>query len=410
MTPSRLLVASILALSVPGQLRAQTTPPQPTPPASSAIAPGLAASSAGEAHRTDLLALLGSMSARALDADFEGYMRLIDPADDRFVNEQKYWAKDLLKKPAAELTFSLGDEIRTPSEGVAEVLLTVNWAMKKDDGTTAKPREVSFDARFTKRSGVWTYSGEAWLRHEAPGVIVFYWPGFEDLAKGVAEVFPDIRAKVEPGFNLVIPRAQEVKLYASMKHLQHSICLSYTDGLGGWNEPGEPIKQLAHKGQTGESSKTVLAHEFGHACTFEMGPTANEMPWWALEGVAELSAEVYSNSRDSNDKAVRKMAKDGKIPEWKDLTTFGEVSAANYGKVYTLGHHMLGFISERFERKGRVAWLHAMANGKTLDEATRSALGMSFAELDAEWQHAIAQPRTDDEKEPAAKPATTREE
>lgn len=403
----RSLVISGLFLTTPSVLLAQAD----SAPAvlASVDTPAKAPNPKGEAFRTELNALLASMAARALDADFDGYMKHIDPTDDRFINEQKYWAKDLLKKPAAELTFTLGEEILTPSDDVVETKLTVNWAMKKDDGTTAKPREVNFDARFTKRSGVWTYSGEAWLRHEAPGVIVFYWPGFEDLAKGVAEVFPDIRAQVEPGFNLVIPRAQEVKLYASMKHLQHSICLSYTDGLGGWNEPGEPIKQLAHKGQTGESSKTVLAHEFGHACTFEMGPTANEMPWWVLEGVAELSAEAYSKSRDSNDKAVRKMAKDGKIPAWKDLTTFGDVSAANYGKVYTLGHHMLGFISERFERKGRVAWLHAMANGKSIDEATRSALGMSFAELDAEWRVAIAQPRADDVK-PESKPETNREE
>jgi hypothetical protein len=365
--------------------------------------------SSTEALRGELNALLASMAARALDADFDGYLKHIDPADDRFVNEQKYWAKDLLRVPAAELVYELGEEIKTPAEGVAEARLTVKWAMKKPDGTKAKARDVNFDARFSKRDGNWTYSGEAWLRHEAPGVIVFYWPGFEDLAKGVAEVFPSIRAAVEPGFNLVVPRAQEIKLFASMKHLQHSICLSYTDGLGGWNEPGEPIKQLAHKGQTGESSKVVLAHEFGHACTFEMGPTSNEMPWWALEGVAELSAEVFSNSRESNDRAVRKMAREGKIPNWDDLARFNEVSGENYGKVYTLGHHMLGFISDRFERKGRVAWLHAMSNGKSLDEATRSALGMSFAELDAEWRAEIAKPLPEKEGKPegseADKPA-----
>lgn len=391
-----LLVASLFTLGTPGTLWAQAA----------TAAPADATASANQALRGELNALLTSMAARALDADFDGYLKHIDPADDRFVNEQKYWAKDLLRVPALELVYELGEEIKTPAEGVAEAKLTVKWAMKKADGTKAKPREVNFDARFSKRDGTWTYSGEAWLKHEAPGVIVFYWPGFEELAKGVAEVFPGIRAAVEPGFNLVVPRAQEVKLYASMKHLQHSICLSYTDGLGGWNEPGEPIKQLAHKNQTGESSKVVLAHEFGHACTFEMGPTANEMPWWALEGVAELSAEAFSKGRDSNDRAVRKMAREGKIPDWKALTTFNEVSGENYGKVYTLGHHMLGFISDRFERKGRVAWLYAMSNGKSLDEATRSALGMSFAELDAEWRAEIAKPRDEPEKESEEKAST----
>jgi hypothetical protein len=360
-----------------------------------------AATSAADAAvlRAELQSLLDSMAAAALQADIDEYLSFIDPADDRFVNEQKYWAKDLMKKPAASLVYSLGEEIRTPAEGIAEARLTVNWAMKKDDGTTAKPREVDFDARFAKRDGTWTYSGEAWERHEAPGVIVMHWPGWDSLAKGVAEVFPSIRAHVEPGFALTVPRDQEIKLFASMKHLQFSICLSYTDGLGGWNEPGEPIKQLARKDQTGESSKVVLAHEFGHVCTFEMGPTANEMPWWVLEGVAELSAEEFSKGGARNDKAARRMASAGKVPAWKDLALFGEVSQENYGKVYTLGHHMLGYISSRFEREGRIKWLHAMANGKTLDEATRAALGMSFDELDAAWREEIAKPG---EEEPPA--------
>jgi hypothetical protein len=360
-------------------------------------APAAAAAADTAAIRAELRTLLDAMAAAALEADIDTYLSFIDPADDRFVNEQKYWAKDLMKKPTAELAYSLGEEIMTPAEGVAEVRLTAKWAMKKDDGTTAKHREVDFDARFTQRDGRWTYSGEAWERYEAPGVIVMHWPGWDELAKGVAEVFPSIRAHVETGFGLVVPRDQEVKLFASMKHLQFSICLSYTDGLGGWNEPGEPIKQLARKDQTGEGSKVVLAHEFGHACTFEMGPTSNEMPWWVLEGVAELSAEEFAKSRDRNDRSVRRMAAAGKVPAWKDLAMFGEVSQENYGKVYTLGHHMLGYISGRFGREGRIAWLHAMANGKTLDEATRAALGMSFDDLDAAWREEIAKPAEEED-------------
>jgi hypothetical protein len=50
-----------------------------------------------------------------------------------------------------------------------------------------------------------------------------------------------------------------------------------------------------------------------------------------------------------------------------------------------------------------------MSNGKSLDEATRSALGMSFAELDAEWRAEIAKPLPEKEGKPegseADKPA-----
>jgi hypothetical protein len=142
----------------------------------------------------------------------------------------------------------------------------------------------------------------------------------------------------------------------------------------------------------------VLAHEFGHACTFELGPETSWMPWWVLEGVADLSAEEFSKSRDSNDRAVRKMAAAGKIPAWKDLTFFNEVSQENYGKVYTLGHHMLGFVSERYGRDKRVEWLTIMAKGGTLDEATRRAFGLPFDQLDKEWREEIAKPAPEPEE------------
>lgn len=349
--------------------------------------------------RAELNTLLTDMAKHIVAVDVDAYLAHIDPRDVPFVNEQKYFAKDLFKKPAAEITYTLGEELRMPEKlhlpggpSVVEADLTIEWSMLKPDGTAGKARKVSFDARFSKVGGAWKYSGEAWERYEAEGVIVLFWPGSEELAKGVAEVFPEIKHKVEEGFNLTVPHAQEIKLFNSMRHLQHSICLSYTDGLGGWNEPGEPIKQLAHKGQTGESSKVVLAHEFGHACTFELGPTSNSMPWWILEGVAELSAEQFSKSAERNDRDVRSMSQAGKIPEWKALADFGDVSKENYGKVYTLGHHMLGYISERFGRKGRIAWLKALSTGSNLDQATRSALGISFDQLDTDWRAEIAKP------------------
>ena len=37
----------------------------------------------------------------------------------------------------------------------------------------------------------------------------------------------------------------------------------------------------------------------------------------------------------------------------------------------------------------RTAWASVMAKGKTLDEATREVLGMSFAELDEKWRASL---------------------
>jgi hypothetical protein len=275
----------------------------------------------------------------------------------------------------------------------------MKWTMQGKDDKPAKPRELTFKARFLNEAGVWVYAGEAWLRHQGEGVVVFHEPGLEELAIGIAEVFPSIRKHVQSLFDLTVPRDQEVKLYTSMKHLQAGICLSYVDGLGGWNEPGESIRQLAHRGQKGEGSRVVLAHEFGHVCTFELGGKSTDIPWWVIEGVAEFSAQEYAKSAERNARSMRKMSKDGRLADWKDLAVFGEVTGANYGKVYSQGHSMVNFITTKFGQTKRTAWLAQMAKGKSLAEATQEIFAQSFEQLDKEWHDEVAKVVEEEEKE-----------
>src|SRR5262245_36417104 len=61
---------------------------------------------------------------------------------------------------------------------------------------------------------------------------------------------------------------------------------------------------------------------------------------------------------------------------------------------YHQGHHMLGYISERWGREGRRNWLKAMGQGKSLDHATQNVLGVSFDELDKAWRKTLTEPET----------------
>jgi hypothetical protein len=183
---------------------------------------------------------------------------------------------------------------------------------------------------------------------------------------------------------------QEVKIYRSMRHLQESIYLSYTDPLGGWNEPGESIKILAGASE-GRDQSPVLSHEYGHVCTFEFGPKTSDMPWWVLEGVAELSAEFYTDDAESVDFLCRSWAKRGHLAPWDDMADFRKTEKKWMTHVYKQGHHMLGYISEKWGRAGRNSWLRAMANGKTIDEATKEVMGMPFSDLDAQWRASLTE-------------------
>ena len=351
--------------------------------------------------RFEIESLLRDMAVACIAGDAEGYLRHVADDDHEFLNEQRYFANDLRKKPAAECSWKVGELVERGD--VATGPLTIEWTMPN-----AKARSISYDARFVRVDSGWRFAGETWERHEAPGILVLHDPGLAEVAGRVVQAFGEVRSRVQDGFKLsespLAGRTQKFKLYGSMKHLQASICLSYVDGLSGWNEPGESIKLLTNPRTGLGTLRTLVAHEFGHVATFELGPHANKMPWWVLEGVAELSAEQWGRNPDG---AVKAWAKAGRLARWDDITDFETVEGKWRGHVYTQGHHMLGYVSERFGRDGRVAWLSSMAAGRSIDEASRETLSLSFEQLDAQWRATL--PSRDEPPAADAKPvdATT---
>jgi hypothetical protein len=206
-------------------------------------------------------------------------------------------------------------------------------------------------------------------------------------------VLPEVRAHVDQGFEQEVPHTQVVKIYPTMRHLQASIYLSYVDGLSGWNEPKEAIKVLGRPSSSRSSLRVLLAHEYGHVATFEFGPNATDIPWWALEGVAELASEGFrrGGSRRADDR-VKRWADANNLADFVAITDFRNTPTQFMGHVYAQGHSMVGYVSDRFGGTKRNAWFRAMANGATIDLATTRELGLSggFAELDTAWRTELA--------------------
>lgn len=353
--------------------------------------------------REAIEAVLRKLETAAVAGDKAGWLAHIPADDSEWLHEQTYFANDLTKKPVEKLSITLKDV--TPVEGGATAEVTFAWNLPG-----ARSRSVDFGAKFVERDGRWLYAGETWERHEAPGVVVLHDPGLGELASRVVEAFSAIRGPVQEGFEMqqgeLASRTQQIKLYGSMKHLQQSICLSYKDGLAGWNEPGESIKLLANGRSQVPELKVLLAHEFGHVATFATGPKANDMmPWWLLEGVAELSAEAVAGSPSPNG-MVDAWARQGNLAPWDDLADFDTIQQKWYGHVYKQGHHLMKFISDRWKREGRNAWLRAMGQGKTLDEATKEVFKISFEELDRQWRATLPGAAKPDAPSPAASDGT----
>lgn len=335
--------------------------------------------------------LLGRMTAAVSAADPQAYLACVSLTDPCFATEQRNWAKDLTRNAPEHFEATIGDSEPTLApDGAALVKLRMSWRLPG-----GSDHSLTYPARFVRGETGWLYAGESWKIAGADRVTIFYEGDLGDAAKNVAEVLPGVRAHVHEGFGLesdtnLTQRTQEVKLYASMKHLQQSIYLSYRDALDGWNEPGESIKILSRDNTGKAMLQGLLAHEYGHVATFELGPTATDMPWWILEGVADLSAQSYTHDWPSVDRTVRRWAEKGELVEWSRLADFHGEATQHMVQVYYQGHHMVGYISDRFGREKRNDWLRAMANGASLDDATRKALGLAFTQLDHDWRQTLA--------------------
>lgn len=392
-----LFVSAMCAAGPALAQEAEPAKPQ-TPPdaADGAIVP-----EADPAVMAEVNVTMRAMEAAMVAADTKAFLDLVIQTDSEFLHEQTYFAKDLAKKKPETVALTLEQPV--VGDGAVEGKLTWAWTMAAEG---SKPRKVSFRAKFVQVSDQWRYAGETWERHEAPGVIVYHDPGLGELAERTVTAFTAVRAKVEEGFELTdaaLPkRTQKIKMYGSMRHLQQSICLSYTDGLGGWNEPNESIKLLANKSTTVDALKSLLAHEYGHVATFELGPKSNEMPWWVLEGVAELSAEVVANG-GSPDRTVLRWAKTDKLVDFPLLADFDNCKPEHMGHVYTQGHGMMNYISQRWGRSGRNAWMRAMSSGRSIDDASRQVFQMDFAQLDREWRESLEKENARRDAEKAAK-------
>jgi hypothetical protein len=67
---------------------------------------------------------------------------------------------------------------------------------------------------------------------------------------------------------------------------------------------------------------------------------------------------------------------------------------------------MLGYISERFGRSARNAWVRALTRGVSLDQATQDVFHINFAKLDADWRASLIADQSAEAPAPAA-PAET---
>jgi hypothetical protein len=348
--------------------------------------------SAGDAAR--ITECISNMQRSTLRADSGAYMRSVDTSDPVFAEEQRKWAKDLRTHPVDSVKFVADLANARMHRGDAWVVpLAIRWTLPDE----SNERAVSFDGLFRPlglSEGVWVFAGRVWDEHAGENVRLLTAPG-DDTAAEMAEYLADhvgtFRGAIEADFGEVLSMEPTIKIYPDMESLQASIGLGYTEPLGGWNEPGESIKLLSRAGFVGPRLDATVAHELGHAVSFEWGDAIIDAPWWSLEGIAEVAADPFRGERFAGARdAASVLARAGQLKPFGQLADFRGEAMNHARHVYVQGRSMVAYITERFGRETRNDWFRAMGAGGSLEDATLGVLGIPFDRLDSDWRGTLA--------------------
>jgi hypothetical protein len=348
-------------------------------------------------------AVVDAMQSAIQRLDAGAYMAQINPSDPVLTTEHRAWFTELSVAPVNDLRVSLDTEteILIEDDGTIIAPIVYTWQVPSED----EPRRYDMPARFEPigaAHGQWHFVGRAWeiALTDIPGVRIYCDQQHAEIANLALERVPVLRDEIARDMG-IDPSGGDlhevvVKIYPRMRELQASIYPSYTAGISGWNEPGESIKILGRDEMGQDRLDPLLAHEIGHAVSFEYGPDINLAPWWTLEGVAEVAAGLFRDSWERKNRRIAKLAQSDNLREWHLLADFkGE--AINHGMhVYLQGWSMIDYIDRTLGKDKRNAWFTRLAHGDTLDQASRAALGISFDELDAQWHASLMEVDTED--------------
>jgi len=337
--------------------------------------------------------VVDAMQSSIENDDPGGFMAQINPSDPVLMNEQRAWFAELDVSPVNDLQISIDPDepIVLEDDGSVVAPLVYTWQVPSED----KPRIYNMPARFEpigSRDGQWHFAGRAWeiALTDTPGVRIYSDEVHHDIAQLALQRVPEIRDRIaqDMGIDPAKGGLHEVvvKIYPKMNELQASIYPSYIAGISGWNEPGESIKILGRDKMEQDRLDPLLAHEIGHAVSFEYGPEINFAPWWSLEGVAEVAAGLFRDSWERKNTRIAKLAQKNDLRDWNLLADFkGE--AVNHGMhVYLQGWSMIDYIDRAFGKDTRNAWFTRLGHADTLDQATTSAMHITFDQLDAQWR------------------------
>ena len=331
-------------------------------------------------------ATVDAMEQAVLANDGDLYLSYVDLSDANFATEHQNWVRDW--EDGEFLTSFILHVIDLEIEDDFAVgIMRLSWAstLEHQRGAVATyPVQFIYDADLES----WLYAGEYWITTETENFLVHAAPGLEDTVDFLIPELPEIYHVATTSYDYEPQAAMEIKLYDSREALGANTLLSLPL-ITGWNEPAESLKLFA---TDNDFLAMVVAHEFTHFMTFDQAEHGQPLiPWWLNEGIAQYvaepfdprGAEFYFNNRILR---VRTWLVDDEIVAWEEMSDFPSTPVELWSFVYPQGYTFVSFISSTYGEDLRNEWLHAQAVDMTIDEASEAILGLSFEDLNADFE------------------------
>lgn len=394
-----LLLVSCLALAACGAEGSPTAPTptlqeastlfaQPTRPPRLTPSPTPMSAIEFELNRT-----VARMERAVQTANLDTYLSFVWTGDPIFLAEHTAWARDWVEHPLAVFEMELFN-IRILSPQTAVARLSWRWRQATRTGDDSAGG-TTMSVIFYRQDDHWLLGGEHWTIAEVPGFRLYYLTDVVDnsqQAQTMLDYLPEVHAAVTRAFAYTPQQTAPIKLYESPTVLFNWTRLSRPD-LTFWNAPGESIKlTLTPIGTAPDES--VVAREYTRFLLFELTGGARErFPWWLEEGLAEYGGSLFStlSQRNRTFKRIAALAlaaetADERLLRWDELADPDALSADERDLAIRQAFVLVHYLTEAHGIEARNAWIRALADGQTLDDACRNALGLSFGELDAAWR------------------------
>jgi hypothetical protein len=341
--------------------------------------------SEGASPEAQIAGLLESRSQAVLALDRETFLAGIATVEPEFLVEQASWFDDLFRSPLSEYRMAV-DALDVAGEQAAGAV-EEEWRYPEGRGRT-----IRYEALFLLEEGTWRFAGPNFATYSSEQFAVRAYPAYATLAIGLLPILEELYGVISADLGMGLSRRAVVKLYPSEELLQGSIYPSYVQSLSGWNEPREAIKIRVRSGTTAAGLRVLLAHELTHNLMFERaGGSHGAFPWWVEEGTAEHEAGFFLSAaaRAERDAAFARIARAGQLVDWEAIADFHTASPSAFPRAYDQGRSMIAYITGRFGREARNAWLDAMAAGNAIEIATVDVLGLPFGRLSSDWRASL---------------------